>query len=103
MENKAEAIGTIVGSVLVIAVAFLLAWIFDINPLKEYGWLMGCFHGAWLIPNWIMSLFNDAVLTKALLHTSAYNVFYWIFLVINVWVWIRMIFTTLAAVLKLFK
>ena len=41
MEEKAKALGTNIGILFGTVICFLVAWIFDINPLKEYGWFMG--------------------------------------------------------------
>lgn len=65
----------------VIVVSAILGAIFSIDPTKEYGWFGGMFHGAWVIGNWILSLFMDDHLVKAPLHTTAYNVFWWIWCV----------------------
>ena len=60
-----------------------------INPEKEYGWFMGNLHGAWSLHNWILSCFNGDILVKAPLHTSAYNIWWWIGLVFSVYSWIK--------------
>lgn len=96
MKTKAEAVGAIIGILLTIGLVFGLAVIFDINPAKEYGWFAGGFHGCWLPANWIMSWFSDSVLLKAPLHTTAYNVWWWIGVVIGVWSWIKMILMIIA-------
>ena len=60
------------------AFTMFLAWLLEINPTKEYGWFMGCVQGALVIPNWIISLFDKGWLCKAPIHTTMYNVFWWI-------------------------
>lgn len=60
-----------------IAIFFILAVIFTISPIKEYGWFMGSIHGALAPYNWIISWF-DPCLVQAPLHTTAYGVFWWI-------------------------
>lgn len=96
MQTRAEAVGAIIGNILTLIVVFVLAVIFDINPSKEYGWFAGGFHGCWLPANWIMSWFGDSVLMKAPIHTTAYNVFWWIGVVLGVWAWIKMILAIIA-------
>ena len=91
MQQKANAVGVVIGNLFVIGLVFALVLIFDINPAKEYGWFMGSLHGAWIPANWILSLFNDSVLLKAPLHTNAYNTWWWIGVVIGVWSWIRFV------------
>lgn len=103
MEEKAKALGSIIGLLFGTAIGFLIAWIFDINPLKEYGWFMGWLHGAWALFNWVMSLFNDAVFVKAPLHTSAYNVFWWIGLVFTVWTEIKLLLSAIVSFRILFR
>lgn len=66
-----------------LAFGCLMAWILSINPFKEYGWFMGMIHGSLAPFNWVISWFSDAWFVKAPLHTTAYNVFWWIFLVIS--------------------
>ena len=105
IELKGRAIGAIVGNVVGLAAAFLIAWIFDINPSKEYGWFAGFFHGVWVPVNWIMSWFSDAVLVKAPVHTTAYGVFWWIGIVCGVWQWIKLVLVLIgnAKLLKALK
>ena len=103
LEEKSKAIGTILGLILGYSISFLLAWIFDIQATHEYGWFLGWCHGSWFIPNWIMSLFNDAVLTKAPLHTSAYNIFWWIGLILTCWYTFTNIISTIISIRKLTK
>lgn len=80
-DNKLKAVSTLFG----FGVLFLLAWIFDILPLKEYGWFAGLFHGGWLVPNYVFSWFDADVLTKAPIHTKAYNVCWWIGCITGIW------------------
>lgn len=96
MKTKAEAVGSIIGILFGMGIGFVIAVIFDINPAKEYGWFAGFFHGCWLPINWIMSWFSDSVLIKAPLHTTAYNVWWWINAVFGVWFWIKMILMIIA-------
>ena len=86
---KAEAVGRILGICIVFGSLFLVVTIFDINPEKEYGWFMGNLHGVWSLHNWILSCFNGDILVKAPLHTSAYNIWWWIGLVLSVYTWIE--------------
>lgn len=62
----------------VLVTTAILGAIFAIDPAKEYSWLGGFFHGAWTAGNWILSLFMDDHLIKATIHTSSYNIFWWI-------------------------
>ena len=59
-------------------IAFGLALLFPIVVDKVYGWFGGLFHGAFLIPNWIISWFANGHLLKAPLYSGAYNVCWWI-------------------------
>lgn len=83
MENdklveQSSAAGSLFGHLIGIGIVFLIAWIFDISAAKEYGWLAGLFHGAWVPYNWIMSLFGSDLLLKAPIHTTGYNIWWWI-------------------------
>lgn len=83
MENdklveQSSAAGSLFGHLIGIGIVFLIAWIFDISAAKEYGWIAGIFHGAWVPFNWIMSLFNSDLLVKAPIHTTGYNICWWI-------------------------
>ncbi len=77
-QQKAKDIGYLIGAVVGLPLGFFLCWIFNIEGGKEYGWFAGCWHGGWMVLNWIRSLFFD-VYVKAPFHTTAYNVFWWIF------------------------
>lgn len=78
IEKKAASVGNIIGFVVGIGLAFVVAYIFSIEPSKEYGWFAGIWHGIWFIPNYIISLFSDNYYFKAPMHTTAYNVFWYI-------------------------
>lgn len=98
LTQKENVVAKIIGNVVGLAAVFIVVIIFDINPLKEYGWLGGFFHGGWAPWNWIMSWFSNSVLVKAPIHTNAYNVFWWIGVVLSAWVWISTLFTTIALI-----
>lgn len=103
MKTKAETVGAIIGTLLVIGLYFVLAAIFDINPAKEYGWFAGGFHGGWAPAYWIMSWFSDSLLVKAPLHTTAYNVWWWIGVISAGWLWIKMLLNIIASIRVLLK
>ena len=92
-EEKAKSIGKIAGFATGIVGAFILANLFSIEPQKVYGWFAGLWHGVWAIPNYLMSLFIDRpYFVKAPLHTSAYIVCWWIFLIWSVLFYLNFIF-----------
>lgn len=64
---------------------FIYALIFNIDPMKEYGWFLANFHAAALPANWVFSLFNDSILLKAPIHTPAYNIFWWVGVSCIIW------------------
>lgn len=67
-----------------ILVSCFIGWLFcDIDPDESYTWYSGIWHGMFFVPNLIRSWFSDA-LYKAEDYTSAYNVFWWIFTIIDV-------------------
>lgn len=71
------------------AICFGLAWVLRINPAQEYGWFMGMVHGLLLVPNWFISIFDSTWLVKAPLHTSVYNIDWWVCGILNIiyWIW----------------
>ena len=98
MEQKASAVGTIVGNLIGIVLLLSVAMIFDINSLKEYGWFVGSLHGVWAPGNWILSWFNDSVIMKAPIHTNAYNIWWWTGLLCGIWIWIKSILAIIASI-----
>ena len=48
----------------------------DIEPYEEYNFLEAIWHGLFIIPNWIFSLFSDVVY-KAEEQSGIYNFFFW--------------------------
>jgi hypothetical protein len=88
-----EQVKNIVTNLVSLIAVFVLAAIFDIQVLKDYGWFAGLFPGAWAPAYWIMSWFSDAVIVKAPLHTTAYGVWWWIGLIGGVFQWISIIFS----------
>ena len=69
---------------ITILVYCFLGWLLcDIDPDKEYTWYSGIWHGMFFVVNLVRSWFTDA-LYKAEIHTTAYNVFYWIFSILSV-------------------
>ncbi|MBQ9312847.1 MAG: SH3 domain-containing protein [Bacteroidales bacterium] len=76
--------------------AFIMCFIFPIYPETTYVWWEGMFHGGWLLPNWIISLFSDNWSYKAPLHTSAYNIWWWISAVLGVCTDIRLIISIIS-------
>ncbi|MEZ3423036.1 MAG: hypothetical protein K1W39_04915 [Lachnospiraceae bacterium] len=74
--------------VLLHAIPLLIAclvasWLCEINPETTYSWYHGIWHGIFFIPNFLKSIFTDA-LFKAELYSNAYNVFWWITVVSEV-------------------
>ena len=100
LNPKANALANIIGNFVGLGLVFVLAIIFDINPLKEYGWFGGLVHGGWSPANWIMSLFSDTILVKAPIYTNAYKVWWWIGLVLGVWQWVKILLTTIGYIRK---
>lgn len=58
----------------------VVGWLLcDIHPAESYCWYSGIWHGIFLPINFVRSLIFDDVLYEAVVHTTAYSVFYWIF------------------------
>lgn len=69
---------------LAILLFCFVGWLLcDINPGETYNWYSGIWHGWFIVPNFIRSLFSDA-LYKADYYSTAYNIFYWISSIITV-------------------
>lgn len=60
------------------------AWFCHIQPDVTYTWYSGIWHGVFIIPNWIMGLFNDSILCKAQNYTIGYNIWWWIMLITEI-------------------
>lgn len=73
------SVGCLVQILIPIAFLFLLSrWLCDIDPYDSYVWYHGIWHGLFVIPNWIFSLFDHDVLYKANEYTAGYNIWWWI-------------------------
>lgn len=55
----------------------------DVQPGVEYTWYSGIWHGLFLIPNFILSLFIDGTHVKAEISTSGYTFFWWVTVIIQ--------------------
>ena len=75
-----KLIGGVIGLAIGLSIPYFLC---RINPDVEAGWLRGIWHGANLIGNCIISVF-DGRLLQAPLHTTAYSVFWWISAIISI-------------------
>jgi hypothetical protein len=49
-----------------------------ISPIEQYEWLSGLWHGVFVVPRWIVSLFNEKIYCKAPKSTTGYSVCWWI-------------------------
>ena len=88
-EQKVNSISDLISHLFVIGLWFILALIFTIKGNKEYGWFAGLFHGNWAVCNWIISWFKESAMVKAPLHTTAYNIWWWIGFIFGLWHWIK--------------
>lgn len=63
----------------------VVGWLLcDIHATESYCWYSGIWHGMFLPINFVRSLIFDDVLYKAVIHTTAYSAFYWIFGIFSV-------------------
>jgi uncharacterized protein YqhQ len=68
----------IMQSSIVIFIGVLIARFFcNIDPNETYTWYSGIWHGIFVIPNFILSLFGNTI-CKAENYTTMYNIFWWI-------------------------
>lgn len=87
IDNIAEVIGGLLG----LATAVIIAYKFQIDPTKEYGWWGGCWHSCLFVPHWILSWFDNDILLRAVYRTTAYNIFFWPGVVLCILTWIKLI------------
>ncbi len=80
---------TLIQLLIGIAVCLGAAYLLRIDPQTDYGCFMGGVHGLLLVPNWLLSIFNHEWMIKAQLHTSAYNIAWWVCGIIDIayWAW----------------
>ncbi|MFI3281475.1 MAG: hypothetical protein R3Y44_05840 [Rikenellaceae bacterium] len=65
--------------IAMLAIGMLIAYFTaDIDPSRYYGWFHGWWHGMHFTSNWILSLFIEGRLLKAVDYTSWYNIWWWI-------------------------
>lgn len=103
-EEKAQAVGGVIGVIFGCIVGYLLAlWLFSINPTHEYGWFMGIFQGGCWVFAWIHSWFNPEVFIKAPLHTWGYSFWYWVSAIIVSFSWIIMLLGFITNIRKIFS
>ncbi len=62
---------------------FINYYFFPVQETKCYSWIVGVWDGFFAAPNYILSLIFDGFYAKAPLHTEAYNVFWWIFMLFS--------------------
>lgn len=88
-EKTAKLIGWFIGVLLGAGLGLLIAYWLQIDPLKEYGWWGGCWQGGTSIYHWILSFFDDGIIVRAPLRTTAYSVFWWVCTIFNIYVLIN--------------
>lgn len=59
-------------------ILLIIAYFYSIKPGYEYSWWWMILHGPLIPANWVLSFFDGSKLCKAPLHTTMYNVFWWI-------------------------
>lgn len=71
--------GCLINLSITTAIGCIIAlFVCHIRPEETYSWYSGIWHALFLVPNWIISLFNSEILYKANHYTTAYNVWWWI-------------------------
>lgn len=83
-----------------VAICLGLAYWLQIEPEKEYGWFAGCIDGLLLVPNWLISLVKESWYIKAPIHTSMYNMAWWICGILNIIYWLWAAAGTVVTVIK---
>lgn len=72
---------TFKGIFLLLGIGLVISLIFSrifchIDPSEDYSFISAIWHGLYIFPNWILSLFTDTVI-KAEDQSAAYNLFFW--------------------------
>lgn len=79
------------------AILFAIAYFYDIKPDYEYSWWWIILHGSIIPENWVISLFDFTKYCKAPLHTTAYNVFWWIACIVSTITIVFQVYTVIAS------
>ena len=95
--SRAINVSKLIGGLLGIAAVVIIAAIFQIDPTKEYGWYGGFWHSSLFVAHWILSWFDNDILLRAVYRTTAYNIFFWPGIVINIWCWIKIILVAISS------
>ncbi|MFI3319117.1 MAG: hypothetical protein SNH88_08030 [Rikenellaceae bacterium] len=76
----AQNLGVLIGIAVFGTLATIYNWggIQDVEPGKVYEWGRGMNMGFWFPVNYVVSFFKDGVVVKDALHTSGYNIWWWI-------------------------
>ena len=78
-----------------IVLVFVVAYLFSIEAGKKYEWYAGVFHGAVVIPNYVISLFQDGYLYKATSFAYTYLYAWWAFFIFTFFYYVSIIFRLL--------
>jgi len=98
MSKKVIIASTLLGLLGMVVGIVIACFLCRINPAIEAGWLRGLWHGMNLVPNWILSFFDDR-LVQAPLHSTAYSVFWWLSAISTIYVWVVNIIKLIKALL----
>jgi hypothetical protein len=53
-----------------------------IDASSHYTWYSGIWHGIFVVPNFVLSLFIDGIYCKAQVYTTGYNIWWWISMIL---------------------
>lgn len=73
------------------AIGLLVAFCLRIDPIREYGWWGGIWQGCIAIYHWILSLFDNRILVRAVHRTLCYDIWWWATLSANIIAWMLLL------------
>ena len=78
----------------------IIAYLYSIKPDFEYSWWWVILHGPLVPANWILSFFDASKLCKAPLHTTAYNILWWISCVLTIFTTVMQLIAVVMTLLR---
>ena len=82
------------------AILLIIALFYSIKPSFEYSWWWVILHGPLIPANWIISFFDPSKLCKAPIHTTVYNIFWWIACVCTTFATVMQLITVVMTLIK---
>lgn len=78
----------------------VVAYFYSIKPAYEYSWWWVILHGPLIPANWILSFFDPSKLCKAPIHTTTYNILWWISCICGVFTTVMQLISITIALIR---